>query len=166
MPIGELNPHFSSPGATASQWSDVEAVLDTAEIFWLSTVRRDGRPHVTPIPAIWYANRLHIATGVHEQKAKNLAAEPRCILTTGTNQLNNGLDVVLEGTASRVVDSATLDNLARLWKSKLGWDFTVHDTGFGDAEGRVAHVYAVAPDKILAFGKGDKFTQTRFRRMK
>ncbi|WP_433755439.1 pyridoxamine 5'-phosphate oxidase family protein [Nocardia sp. CA-135398] len=163
MPTGTLNPDFSSPGTTPVEWSATEAVLNTAGIFWLSTVRKDGRPHVTPIPAIWHENRLYIATGVHEQKAKNLAAEPRCILTTGTNQLNSGLDVVVEGTARRVVDPAVLENLARLWKSKLDWDFTVLDSGFGDAEGRIAHVYAVAPDKILAFGKGDGFTQTRFR---
>ncbi|MFI1919905.1 pyridoxamine 5'-phosphate oxidase family protein [Nocardia sp. NPDC020380] len=163
MPSGTLNPDFSSPGTTAVEWSTVEAVLQKAEIFWLSTVRADGRPHVTPIPAIWHDNRLHIATGVHEQKAKNLAVESRCILTTGTDRLNSGLDVAVEGTAHRVVDTATLQDLALLWKSKLDWDFTVHDSGFGDGEGRAAHVYGVAPDKILAFGKGDGFTQTRFR---
>ena len=34
-------------------------------------------------------------------KAKNLESNPRCILTTGTNQLRSGLDVVVEGAAAR-----------------------------------------------------------------
>ncbi|WP_308102799.1 MULTISPECIES: pyridoxamine 5'-phosphate oxidase family protein [unclassified Nocardia] len=138
-------------------------MLDTAEMFWLSTVRGDGRPHVAPLPAVWSRDRLHICTGPLEQKAKNLAAEPRCILTTGTNQMNSGLDVVVEGTAVRVTDPSELKTLAQLWKSKLDWDFTVRDNGFGDNEGNLIHVYGIVPSKILAFGKGDSFTQTRFR---
>jgi Pyridoxamine 5'-phosphate oxidase len=34
-------------------WDDVLAAIDRAEIFWPSTVRADGRPHVTPLPAMW-----------------------------------------------------------------------------------------------------------------
>ena len=51
-PTAELNEGFSEPGAAARPWTEVAAVLAETEMFWLSTVRGDGRPHVTPLPAI------------------------------------------------------------------------------------------------------------------
>lgn len=161
-PTAELNEGFSEPGATARPWADVDAVLSTSEMFWLSTVRRDGRPHVTPLPAIWLAGALHFCAGDAEQKAKNLESNPRCILTTGTNELRSGLDVVVEGTASRVTDAGRLQRLAARWKSKLDWDFEVGDGAFRDADGRTGLVFAVAPTKVLSFGKGP-YSQTRYR---
>lgn len=161
-PIVEFDGSFSEPHATARPWAEVVEVLATSEMFWLSTVRADGRPHVTPIPAIWDGGALHICTGDGEQKSKNLGREPRCILTTGTNQLHAGLDVVVEGTAVRVTEPARLRHLAARWKSELDWDFTVLDGGFGDEGGRTASVYAIAPDKVLSFGKAP-YSQTRYR---
>ena len=162
-PVIELDQRFSSPGATTPSWQEVIEALNRAEMFWLSTVRRDGRPHVTPLPAIWQDGNLHICTGDNEQKAVNLAADPRCVLSTGDDRMNAGLDVVVEGTAERVTDESTLRELAQLWKSKLDWDFTVHGAGFDDGRGGTASVYGVAPTKILAFGKGEPFSQTRYR---
>src|ERR1700736_5813978 len=105
-PTTELHEGFSQPDAAARPWAEVVDVLSQSEMFWLSTVRRDGRPHVTPLPAIWLNGALHFCAGAAEQKAKNLESDPRCILTTGTNQLRSGLDVVVEGTAVRVTDRA------------------------------------------------------------
>jgi len=161
-PIVELNEGFSQPDATAPPWSDVVDVLSTSEMFWLSTVRRDGRPHVTPLPAIWLDGTLYFCTGSEEQKTRNLESEPRCVLTTGTNDLRSGLDVVVEGTAVRVTDQALLRQLAALWKSKLDWDFAVGDDAFRDADGRTGLVFGVTPAKVLAFGKG-VYSQTRYR---
>jgi general stress protein 26 len=160
-PTAELNEGFSEPGAKPRPWSDVDHVLTVSEMFWLSTVRRDGRPHVTPIPAIWHDGVLHFCSGAHEQKSKNLQSDPRCILTTGTSKLHSGLDVVVEGTAVRVTDRAQLLRLAALWKSKLDWDFEVGEDAFTDGAGRHGLVFGVAPEKVLAFGK-DPFTQTRY----
>ena len=134
-------------------------------MFWLSTVRRDGRPHVTPLPAIWHDGSLHICTGDVEQKAVNLAAEPRCVLATGANAFRDGLDLVVEGTATRVTDEATLRTLASRWKSELDWDFVVEEGGFRDAADNDAHglglVYAVRPSKVLAFAK-HPYAQIRY----
>jgi general stress protein 26 len=163
QPTTELHEGFSSPGASARPWDEVVDVLTTSEMFWLSTVRGDGRPHVTPLPAIWLDDALHICCGDAEQKARNLASEPRCILTTGTNEIGAGLDVVVEGTASRVKDADTLRRLADLWKAKLDWDFEVGEDAFRDGAGRTGLVYSVVPTKVLAFGKGEPFSQTRYR---
>jgi PPOX class probable F420-dependent enzyme len=162
IPTAELHAGFSEPGATARPWSDVADVLASAEMFWLSTTRRDGRPHVTPLPAVWEDGALHFCTGAEEQKARNLAADPRCVLTTGTDRFRSGLDVVVEGTAERVTDEARLHRLAQLWKAKLDWDFAVEDGTFAGDEGNRALVFAVRPAKVLAFGK-QPYSQTRFR---
>jgi general stress protein 26 len=161
-PTTELHAGFSEPGASARPWSEVVTVLSESEMFWLSTVRRDGRPHVTPLPAIWLEGALHFCTGTEEQKSKNLESNPSCILTTGTNQLHSGLDVVVEGTTRQVTDTDQLRLLAGLWKSKLDWSFEVGDGVFHDRQGRVGLVYRLEPSKVLSFGK-DPYSQTRFR---
>ena len=116
----------------------------------------------TPLPAIWLDGALHFCAGAHEQKAKNLESNPRCILTTGTNQLRSGLDAVVEGTALRVTSEGQLRELASIWKSKLDWSFQVADGSFRDPDGRVGLVFGVAPTKVLAFGKVP-YSQTRYR---
>ncbi len=163
-PIAELNDDFSEPGAQAPPWADVAEVLSESEMFWLSTVRRDGRPHVAPLPAIWLDGTLYFCTGAQEQKTRNLQSSPRCVLAAGANQFRSGLEVVVEGTAVRVTGLALLQRLAAIWKAKLDWDFEATDSGFldpGDRTGLVL-VFGVVPAKILAFGKSP-YSQTRYR---
>jgi nitroimidazol reductase NimA-like FMN-containing flavoprotein (pyridoxamine 5'-phosphate oxidase superfamily) len=138
-------------------------VIHDAELFWISTVRGDGRPHVTPLPAVWLDDALHFCTGAAEQKGVNLARNPRCALTTGTNLWKVGLDVVVEGTAVRVSDPTRLQTLADAWESKYkgDWHFDVANGAF-QHEGGEALVYEVVATKIIAFAKG-VFAQTRYR---
>jgi general stress protein 26 len=161
-PAAQLVEEFSDPDATALPWAEVVGVLESAEMFWLSTVRRDGRPHVAPLPAMWLNGKLHFCTGGHEQKAKNIAANPRCVLTTGTSSYRSGIDVVVEGSAERVTDNGLLTRLARLWKDKIDWVFEVGGGVFLDTNSPgAALVFAVTPSKILAFTKAP-YSQTRY----
>jgi general stress protein 26 len=161
-PTPELNAGFSEPGATAVPWADVDHVLATAEIFFLSTVRPDCRPHVTPLPPVWRDGTLYICTGDQEQKSANLSRNPHCALSTGTDKLHAGLDVVVEGTAERVTDHDRLVELAALWKTRHDWDYTVGEDTFDDGAGHIGLVYAITPAKVLAFGKSPH-SQTRYR---
>ncbi|MFL6111975.1 MAG: pyridoxamine 5'-phosphate oxidase family protein [Catenulispora sp.] len=162
-PIAELDPRFSQPGATVTAWADARRVMEEAELFWISTVRADGRPHVTPLPAVWRDDRLYFCTGAGEQKGVNLRGNPSCVLTTGGNRWNWGLDIVVEGTAQRITDEARLRELAAAWETKYAgdWHFEVADGAFHHDSGE-ALVFEVAPAKVLAFAKGD-FAQTRYR---
>lgn len=155
---------FSQPGASPTPWSQVEAVLESAELFWLSTVRPDGRPHVAPLPAVWHEGRLHFCTGPDEQKAVNIERNSRVALTTGNNRWKQGLDVVVEGTALRIGDDSRLQVLADLWRSKYSgdWDYAVGKGLFLHGEGGEALVFDVSPVKVLSFAKG-RFAQTRYR---
>jgi hypothetical protein len=157
-----LDGRFSSPGATAVPWAEARDRLESAEIFWLTTVRPDGRPHVTPLLAIWLDGALYFSTGADERKAKNLGQNPHCILTTGCNALNEGFDLVVEGDAARVSDEATLERLAGRYRTKYGWQFAVREGTLQGDEGNVAQVYAVRPATAFGFGKGEPFSQTRW----
>ena len=162
-PSTELDTRFSEPGAQPTSWPDTLETIKQAEIFWISTVRADGRPHVTPLPAVWRDEALYFCTGAGEQKGVNLARNPTCTLTTGNNTWKSGLDVVVEGTATRVVDDELLQALADAWEEKYegDWRFTVAHGAFHH-DGGEAIVYELVPQKVLAFAKGD-FAQTRFR---
>lgn len=162
-PAAELDPQFSSSGALPTPWADARGLLQQAEVFWLSTVRPDGRPHVTPLLCVWLDGALYFCTGPEERKANNLARNARCAVTTGRNSLKEGLDLVVEGEASRVTDDLKLQGIAGLYESKYGsdWRFGVSDGAFVHEAGR-ALVYEVAPTTVFGFRKGDVFSQTRW----
>jgi predicted pyridoxine 5'-phosphate oxidase superfamily flavin-nucleotide-binding protein len=101
-PVTTLDTRFSDPAAVATEWDQTRRVLETAELFWITTVRDDGRPHVTPLVAVWLDGAIHFSTGATEQKAVNLRGNPHVILTTGCNNRDRGLDVVVEGDAVQV----------------------------------------------------------------
>ena len=97
----ELDERYSSPDANPVDWADARGHLQRAEMYWLSTVRPDGHPHLRPLIAAWLDEALYFSTGADERKYKNLAGNPRVLLTTGCN-LRKGMDVVVEGEAVRV----------------------------------------------------------------
>jgi hypothetical protein len=160
-PTAELEPQFSSDGATPTPWSEGRAQLEKAEVYWLTTVRSDGRPHVTPLLGIWLENAFYFCTGPGERKARNLQSNSQCAVTTGCNVLE-GLDVIVEGEAVQVSDESRLQQLADMYALKYGWHYTVQDGAFNGDGGR-AIVYEVAPVKAFGFGKGETSSQTRWR---
>ena len=164
-PVTSLDQRFSDPAAAATSWDTTRRALETAEMFWISTVRADGRPHVTPLVAVWADGALYFCTGGAEQKALNLRANPHVVLTSGGNGWDEGLDVMVEGDAVLVTDSGTLSRLARAWAAKWDgrWHFQVRDGSFHhEGGGEPVLVFGVAPAKVLAFTKGT-FSHTRHR---
>ena len=164
-PTTELDSRFSSPEATPTAWADAVDLLEKAEIYWLSTVRPDGRPHVTPLIAVWLDDALYVTTAPDERKAKNLAQNAHCIVTTGCNTMSNGLDLAIEGDAVRVTDNATLQRVANIFASKYGtevWNFTVRNGAFHHEAGE-ALVFVIESTTAFGFGKGETFSQTRWR---
>jgi general stress protein 26 len=163
-PQGEIDPRFSSPEAEPATWPEVRELMQSAPVYWLSTVRKDGRPHVTPLAGAWQDDRFYFCTGADEQKARNLEANREVVVTSGCNTFS-GLDVVVEGTATAFRDQETLAVLAEKWNAKYPgmFGFRVLGHEFLGAEGNIAVVFEVPPRKVLAFGKGEQFSQTRWR---
>lgn len=163
MPTTTFDTRFSDPAAGPLAWEETFALLREAELYWLSTVRADGRPHVTPLIGVWHGDGLCIVTGAEEQKARNLARNSAVAVTTGHNTWANGADVVLEGRAVRVSGTAELTTVAEAFLAKYGeaWRFELHGEGFGSPEGQ-AWVFRVLPERVLAFAK-DPHGQTAYR---
>src|SRR5947209_4847691 len=107
-----MDPRFSDPIAVPVGWEETRGLLESAELFWLSTVRTDGRPHVTPLVAVWLDEAIHFSTGAAEQKAINLHANPHVVLITGCNTWDRGADIVVEGNAVRVTRHSRPERLA------------------------------------------------------
>ncbi|WP_449341740.1 pyridoxamine 5'-phosphate oxidase family protein [Streptacidiphilus alkalitolerans] len=130
-------------------------------------MRPEGLPHVTPLIAVWLDGALYFCSGPSERKVRNLAGNPQCVLTTGSNTLNSGLDLVLEGRAVRVAeDTAKLLRVADAYLAKYrkDWAFEVRDgafTGAGGGGDQRAWVYEVRPARAFGFAKG-RFGQTRW----
>ena len=159
---GTLDTRFSE-ATEPTDWADAGAVLENAELYWLTTVRMDRRPHTVPLVGIWLDEAFVFCTGPTEQKYRNLEHGAMVTVVTGTNTWQSGLDVVVEGTAERVTGRDALQRLADAYRAKYGddWDSPVDDQVF-DPEGQSAYVFRVRPTKVLAFAKSPH-GQTRFR---
>ncbi|MGP4112176.1 pyridoxamine 5'-phosphate oxidase family protein [Streptomyces sp. 4N509B] len=163
-PMTSVDARFSEPDAAPTPWAQARDGLADAELYWLTTVRADGRPHVTPLIGVWHEEALWFTTGGREQKAHNLAGRPHCVMATGTNVLHEGLDVVVEGDAERVGDDDALRRLAEAFLAKYGeeWSFTVREGELHPPGGGSALAFRVRPAKAFAFRKGH-YAQTRYR---
>jgi PPOX class probable F420-dependent enzyme len=163
-PQAQLDARYSVPDASATPWITARNTLESAEIYWLTTVRADGRPHVTPLIGVWVGDALYFATGEGEQKAKNLLHNPNCVLTTGCNVIGHGLDVVVEGSAVRVISENQLKVIADAIAEKYGpeWRFDARADELEGKQGNVAWLFRVQPVTVFGFGKGDSFSQTRW----
>ena len=163
-PIAELDGRFSDLDVQPTPWATARTLLEISKAYWLSTVRPDGRPHVTTIAAVWVDGALHFTTGRTERKAKNLENNRQCVVTTGCNDLE-GLDVVVEGEAVLVTDEARLQRLADAYVAKYDDLFVFHVRdgalwieGSNDA----GLAFEVRPSKAFGFAKGP-YSQTRWR---
>ena len=173
MTTGEIDPRYGDPAATPPPWQDAERLLVDAPLYWIITVRRDGRPHAVPLVGVWRDNAFAFCTGQEEQKQRNLDANCHVAVTTGSTGAHgwdSGEDLVVEGRAERVTDPESLQALAAAWYAKYGedWHFEVRDQEFvevsdsgGSTEGG-AWVYRVTPAKVIAFGGGHGQTTYRF----
>ena len=131
----------------------LEAAPDTQppRTTWLSTVRPDGRPHLTGVGALWVDGTFYFTSGPGTQKSRNLAANPSCALSMALP----GLDLTVEGNAARVTDQATLEQLAQRYVAQ-GWPARVSDGAFTAEYSAPSagpppwHLYSVT--LVVAFG--------------
>jgi hypothetical protein len=121
-------------GHAALPWSRPRDILaappkpsDPAQDYrsYLGTTRPDGRPHSAGVGARWRDGDLYIVSGPNTRKSRNLAANPAATLTMGLP----GIDLILEGEATRVTDRETLETVAALY-CQGGWPAEVEGDAF------------------------------------
>jgi hypothetical protein len=110
-------------------WSRAEKQLaapsDTNMTYFLATVRPDGRPHVAGVGALWVDGKFYVVSGAATRKSRNLAERADCVISVKLPDL----DLVVEGSAAKVTDDATLQRIAKLYDAQ-GWPATVKDGAF------------------------------------
>ena len=116
-------------GSAALPWSRPRDLLAASAAsnttFFLGRVRPEGRPHAAGIGALWLDGDLYFPSGPQARKARNLAANPACTISV----VLEGLDLILEGEATRVTDQPTLEAVARLYR-EAGWPAQVEGDAF------------------------------------
>ena len=102
IPIGVDRPQFPpdygiSPGPEGLlDWAEVDAALASTRTYWVSTVRANGLPHITPIWGAWVGGELFIEGGADTLWATNLARSSA--VSVGADQ--GSIQMIVRGTAT------------------------------------------------------------------
>jgi hypothetical protein len=95
-------------------WKWATDRLKRSRTYLMVTTRPDGSPHAMPVWGIWVDDTFYFSTGRQSRKAQNLAARPRCVVST--DHLEEV--VVLEGAAEEVGGAALLRRLSLRYSAK------------------------------------------------
>jgi PPOX class probable F420-dependent enzyme len=133
-------------GSGLIPWAEAERRLIGAHDFWCATVTPGGAPHVMPVWGVWLEDQVWFSSSLRSRKARNLAADPRCTLTTDDAQN----PVVVEGTARQVVDRPALERFVAAMNGKYDGEMTLE---FLDPT--VNGSYAVRPVRAFALTHDD-----------
>jgi hypothetical protein len=152
--------------STPTAWDAACQLLQKkSATYWLATVGSNHRPHLVPVLAVWDDGRLFFSAGANTRKARNLDHDPHCVISVEVEEL----DLVVEGTASKTRDTATLEGVAAVCASVYGWHVVVSNGRFDGAAGAPTagpppyDVYEVTPTTAFAFPLDPTVTPTRWR---
>jgi PPOX class probable F420-dependent enzyme len=128
-------------GASLLPWSWAVERMHRERRFWLATTRADGTPHLMPVWAVWSGEGLAFSTGRETRKARNLAARPRCSISTESG----GQAVVVDGVAEVLRDPSQVAAVDAAYAAKYGSSLLIGDSP----------VYLVRPLVVLGLVDSD-----------
>jgi hypothetical protein len=119
---------------------------------WLATTRPDGRPHLMPVIGFWIDGAMHVIAGEGTRKARNIAADGRCVIATTSTTLPS-FDIVIEGHAAAITDDATVRQVAdflsgKAWPLEAKGD-KVHGPHAPTAGPPPYTIYRIVPSKVF-----------------
>jgi nitroimidazol reductase NimA-like FMN-containing flavoprotein (pyridoxamine 5'-phosphate oxidase superfamily) len=132
-------------------WRWARTRLAKSHNYWISTTYPNGRPHVMVIWGLWIEDKFYFSTASTSRKARNLAANSRCVISTE----NSAEAVIVEGVAEIIPaakEAAFVQKFIRLYKRKYNWKI---DSSEGD-------IYAVRPRTVFGLWEA-KFTEASTR---
>jgi general stress protein 26 len=101
-------------------WSWATERLATSHDYWVATTWAGRPPHIMPVWGVWLDGAVWFSSGLRSRKARNLAADARCTVTT-----DDAVDpVVVQGIAERVTDRSGILSFADAVNEK-------YDTSYG-----------------------------------
>ncbi|MGI8587783.1 MAG: pyridoxamine 5'-phosphate oxidase family protein [Chloroflexia bacterium] len=128
-------------GSGLLSWDWATTRLAQARTYWISTTRPDGRPHAMPVWGVWLNDTFYFSSGPDSRKARNLAANPRCVV--GTEPAGDA--IIVEGESEPVTDPLVRRQFAEVYSAKYEWPMD----DFAEP------IYAVRPTVVFAFPTGD-----------
>lgn len=108
----------SSETTGLKSWPWALERLENSHNYWIATSRPDGRPHLMLVWGVWWQNAFWFSTGPRTRKAKNIAADPHCVI--GTEKADEA--VILEGVAQEITDRAVWKQIVEVYNRKYGGD--------------------------------------------
>jgi hypothetical protein len=162
-------------GTPAIDWSRVEEALYAQptqgpgtggpgrHTHWLTTTNRDGSPHVRPLGVLSVDGVWYFTSGPGTRKSRNIARDPRCAVAVATHPF----DLVVEGTAERVLDAGLLEQVAAAYAAQ-GWPAGATDDGLTAEYSAPSagpppwHLYRVVASRVFALGTAEPYGATRF----
>lgn len=125
-------------------WEWARRMLAEAPIYWVASVRPDGRPHVTPIWGVWVDDAFWMEGGQRTRRFRNLSANPAAVVTV--ERADDAL--ILEGDAELVADLSD-DLIERLLEAYRKY---VPTHGYEAVrENWREGIWRVAPRKVLGW---------------
>ena len=99
-------------------WRRVSDRMGASYIYWVSTTRKDGRPHSIPVWGVWLDETLYFSNGA--VTARNLARDPRVSV-----HLEDGEDtVIIEGAVEMARGKALIKRISARYNEKYLWEGT------------------------------------------
>jgi hypothetical protein len=126
-------------------WSWAREGLDEALIYWVASVRPDGRPHVTPIWGAWVDEAFWMEGSPRTRRFRNLAENPAAVVT-----VERGNDaIIVEGDCARVteLDAGLVERLRAGYAKYQSSHGYVPDP----ADWQRGGIWRVTPRKVLGW---------------
>lgn len=102
-------------------WRWAEERLVSSRHYWVVSLWPDGRPHAMPVWGLWHERAFWFSSSKGSRKARNLAADPRCVVTT-----EDAADpVIMEGSAELVTEPEALATVLALENAKYDTNYTI-----------------------------------------
>lgn len=145
MPPGYINPEMV--GAMLP-WSAARMRWERAKVYWICSVRPDGRPHISPVWGVWVDDMLFFDGSPETRRMRNIAANPHIAV-----HLDSGPDgneaFMIEGRAHAVQqpERALTERLAAAYRAKYAADGYAPEPTQWDEGG----LYAMQPHVALGW---------------
>ena len=77
-----LPPAYGKPTRPMA-WSDADDLLTESRVYWIASVRPDGRPHIVPSDGIWLDDALYFGGSPDTVHMRNVRATGRAVVHVG-----------------------------------------------------------------------------------
>ena len=155
-------------GFEALPWSRAHDVLEKGSTgpdvtHFLGTVGRDGRPYVAGVGGAWFDGDLYFTSNLAARKARNLAGNAACTIAVKLP----GIDLTLLGTAARVSDAETLEQIAAIyreggWPAAVAGDALTAPYSAPSAGPAPWHVFRFTFDTVIGVATAEPYGATRW----